>query len=153
MTPEELQFGKEILAQVSIISLAAIAAWKFAKRQEKKVPLYTGLPDDQPRKITRKEWHELSDPVQAHINKFYVLEKEILPRITKDIDQLQRVMNQHLSESSAALSTFVRMDERLSQHIKQWDEGVERAVRERSEMMQRIENIDEKLDRLDRRRD
>jgi hypothetical protein len=150
LTPEEIQFGKEVLAQFTIVSLAAIGAWKLAKRQERQ-SVYLGPPDDQPRKLTRKEWHNIADPVQAHILKFYTLEKDTLPRMEKDIDDLRRIVADHIRNSNENFSIITRMDERLTQHIKHWDAGTSRAIKDREEILTKMETMDEKLDRLERK--
>lgn len=152
LDPASLETIKEWGLTVGAILGAAAAGWKGRARRESRVPHYTGPPDDQIRKFTRREYHDdVLNPINAHGLKLYEHGLKIAA-LERDTAATREVLDRHLMESSEALTAFTRLDERIASYIKHWDEASARAVRDRQEMMERIGRIDERLEDMERKR-
>lgn len=147
MTPEAIEMGKAAAGWLATIVAAAVTAWRVRGRRESRaVPHYTGPPDDAPRRISRKEWHDLSDRVQAHEWKVNLLRKDD-DRLTSEMTELQVRFERHVSDVAQAVKGFDRLDERVKAHMAQSDQASERAEKDRDEILQRIDGVTARLDR------
>lgn len=150
MNPDVAAAGKEIAGWVAIIVAAAITAavgaWRARGRREQHVPVYTGPPDEHPRKITRKEWHEHVRLVNDHGIKLVTHESR-LETIARESAILQGQSTAFSLLVTRASESLARLEERFGAHVDRWEEGSERAQRDREEMMRRFDSLDRKLDR------
>ena len=142
MTPEEAEVGKVIAGWLATVAAAAVAAWRVRGRRERSAPRFAGPPDDQARKVSRKEWHDIADRVQAYEWKVGLLAKDD-QRIDADLAGLREEFDRHIKVDVAA---FTRLEERFTSHVKRWEEVGKRAEQDRDEMLRRLDRLNDKLD-------
>src|SRR5678816_4229701 len=64
MTSEELSAYREIGGAIGAIAMTAVVAWRARGRKDLREP-YGVDKESQPRLVTRKEWHDVIDVVNA----------------------------------------------------------------------------------------
>lgn len=92
---------------------------------------YSGPPDDTPRTITRREWHDVSDTAHAN-NLDLVVIKHKVEGLVKAVEAMQ---------ASEVWEGFGRLEERLNGYIEKWDEGAERAKDDRIRIEESIKAL------------
>lgn len=131
--------GTVIVGWLATLIGAAITAWRVRGRRESRV-LYVGAPDDQPRRISRKEWHDHVDKVHAH--------ELAIPVILHQHATLRGEFDNHVRRVEGAIGGFDRLEERIAGLVKRWDDSEERSAHERAEILSRIESVHTRLDRV-----
>jgi hypothetical protein len=147
MTPEEWETLKQGGVVVGGLLGTAWAAWTARGRKEKRVPdHYDGPPDDSPRKITRKEWHDLTDVVSGNVTAIEVLRHQY-GELAQNVSAQAGQFAAFGSIANSARESLARLEERFTAHVSRWEEGSELAKRDREEIMRRFDSLDNKLDR------
>jgi len=144
MTPETAEAGKQIAGWIAIIVAAAvtaaITAWRARGRRDR-VPVYAGPADDTPRKITRKEWHDVVDPVNEHGLKLYAHDLR-LTALERDVTGLQGEFSSFLLAARQTGETLTRVGAEFTAHVKRQEELGTRAEQDRVEILRRLERIE-----------
>lgn len=149
MSPETIESWKTAAMLIGTALGTGAAAWAARGRRERssagKPTVYTGPPDDQPRKITRKEWHTVSDFADAYSRRMPSVRRH-LARHDQEIADLRGEFRAFGIVFNSAAMTLARLEERFSAHVERWEAGSERAQLDRQETNVRLERIERKLD-------
>lgn len=139
MTPEQYETAKQAAGILATMVVVGAAAWKARGRRDRAVPTYSGPPDDHPRKITRKEWHDRGDVLEEHGRKLAVLRHHDRAR-QREVGELRGEFRAFSAVATSAATSLARLEERFMAHVERWEAGSEDARREREEMRAEMRN-------------
>lgn len=116
-----------------------------AHADKRAVPTYTGPPDEHPRKISRKEWHDILERVNKHGIRLAV-HKRKLETLRADNDQQEEALTKlrndhdaHVIAVSELSGTLGRVEERLGALQKSTDLANQNAADARREILARLD--------------
>jgi DNA polymerase I-like protein with 3'-5' exonuclease and polymerase domains len=144
MTLEELEAWKEAGAVLGATVMAAYLAWKARGRKERKelAQPYTRDRGAQPRVVSRKEWHDVVNLVNA------------IPGISQKLkDHSERLVTledefaEHTRQNAQAINAFTRLETSFAAHVDRWEEvGIE-AREHRQRLEAQLLRLEQKVDR------
>ena len=134
---------KELFAWVGGGLGTLYTGWKLGTRQARPAAppsiliddgsgpvVYSGPPDDTPRRITRKEWHDNLEKHHVYDWRWELLKIENARR-DQDILELRNELQRVGREHAEAMENFIRLEEQIKAFITRWLEGVEHAKADR----------------------
>lgn len=155
MTPDDYEKAKQAAGLIGVALAAGAAAWSARGRKERNgssngQAAYDGPADDSPRLITRKEWHDATDPVSAHGLKLATHEIRI-DGLTRELAELKGEFSVITGVATRAGESLARLEERLASHVLRWEEAGERAREDRQQVLAGISAVSSQLTDIYRR--
>jgi len=121
---------------------AGVVAWRARGRKDLLTPYQPGNMDEQPRVITRKEWHDIVNPVNT------------IPGLSRRIRELEdwrkrfeKRFEEHLEVAREYMATVSELKIEFRNHQERWEEVGVDAKEHRQRLEAHLLRIEEKLDR------
>lgn len=143
MTIQDFAAWKEVAGILGAAGMAMYLTWKAGRRKTILSTPYTEELNDQPRVVTRGEWHTIANLVNAVPG-----HGESLRRIDKRMADLEEKLDEHLKTSADAMTSFARLETEFHGFKREWDAVGVNAREDRQQLRSEVQGLSARIDNV-----
>jgi hypothetical protein len=143
---ETVDVLERVAAFIGTAGAAFWGAWKLRGRKdaEHTPPIYRGEPDHSPRRITRKEWHDLGGKVNDAVLGVALLKAQQKESAATML-ALRAELTVHAQSQQAIAKAIEHLQTQFESHVERWEDVGQRAAADREETNARLSTLDGRL--------